>query len=128
MPARHLGVNALDALVAAGLWRSEVGGFAIELVAGANGNLWKVVEHVEFGDDQPCGAVDHVGVAEKRQVHPAAAAGASGDGAEFVAAFAQLVAQLSLVLRGEWASAHAGAISLGDADDGVDRSGRHAGP
>ena len=86
MPALERGVDGLDGLESAHVGGDDVGHFAVDLVAGADGNLFEVVQDVHLGDDEPLGAVDHVGVAEQRQVEPAAAARAAGDGAVLLAA------------------------------------------
>src|SRR5580704_4637427 len=120
LPARQLLVNALDLLVSTGVRGSFVGLFAVDFVAHTDGNLRQLVEHVEFGDDQPRSAVDHAGVAQQRQIEPAGAPRTSGDRAIFVATLAQIVAGIGFVFAGEWPLADASAISLGDADNRVD--------
>ena len=92
LPAFERGVDGLDGLEAAHVGGDDVGELAVDLVAGADGDLVALVHDVHLGDDQPFGAVDHVGVAEQRQVEPAAAARAAGDGAVLLAAGAEQVA------------------------------------
>ena len=86
VPALQGGVDRLDGLESAHVGGDDVGQLAVDLVAGADGDLGALVHHVHLGDDQPLGAVDHVGVAQQRQVEPAAAAGTAGDGAVLLAA------------------------------------------
>ena len=79
------------------------GEFAVDLVAGADGNLGALVHHVHLGDDEPLGPVDHVGVAEERQVEPAAAARTSGDGTVLLATGAEQIGGVVMDLGGEGA-------------------------
>jgi hypothetical protein len=55
------------------------------------------------------------GLAHQHRIEPAAAALAAGDRAEFMAAVAQLFADLVVQLGGEGALAHAGGVGLDDA-------------
>src|SRR6266849_4911013 len=89
-PARHVAVDAFDLFIAACLSRYFVCFLAVHLIPYANRNLRQVVEHIQLSNHQPGDAVNHASVAEQRQIKPARAAGTSGDGAEFVAALAQV--------------------------------------
>ena len=66
-------------------------------------------------------------VAEGDRVEPAAAARAAGDRAVFVAAVAQVLAELVVELGGKRPAADARRIGLHHADDVVDVPHRHAG-
>ena len=56
--------DGLDFAIAGVLRGDLLDGFAVDFVADHDGNLSEFVEHIELGDDQPLGAVDHVGVAQ----------------------------------------------------------------
>src|SRR5581483_563571 len=96
----------LDLVEAAALCGNFGGFAAVDFVAGGDGDFVEFVEDIELGDAEPLGAIDHVGVAEEREVEPAGAAGASGDGAEFVAALADGIAERVVELGGEWTFAN----------------------
>src|SRR3984957_3248013 len=99
---------------------------AFVFVADANLDFALGVEDVELGDYQRVDAVDHFGVAQYLQIEPAAAAGASGDGAEFFAAFANFFGVEVGHLGGEWAGAYAGGIGFGNAENVFELGGRHS--
>ena len=112
-----LDVHRLDLLEAGDLRGNVLRLLAVELVADANRNLRLLVEHVELGHHQPARAVDHVGIAQQRQIEPAGASRTSGDGAELVAFLAQRLADRVFRFRRERPFADARAIRLGHADD-----------
>ena len=86
-------------LEAANVGGDDVGDLAVDLVGGADGDLVALVEDVHLGDDEPLGGVDHVGVAEQRDIEPAAAAGTAGDGAVLLAARAEQFGGVAVDLR-----------------------------
>ena len=100
--------------------------FAVEAVGGADLDGVEAVEAVEVGDGEFIGAVDHDGVADEDHVEPAAAAGATGGGAEFAAHVVEHVAD-GFVFGGEGAGADTGRVGFGDGDDVVDHPRRDAG-
>ena len=101
---------------------------ALDLVANADRNLVEHIQHVELGNHPPVHAIDHLRVTQKRQVDPATAAGASCNCAVLIAARAELIGDCAFHLAGKRAATHAGAISFGYADYGLNRVGRNAGP
>ena len=115
------------ALEAADVGGDNVGELAVDLVVRADGDLGALVHDVHLGDDEPLGGVDHVGVAEQREVEPAGAARTAGDGAVLLAAGAEQLALAVGDFGGEWAFTDAGDVGLGDADDGADARGADAG-
>ena len=107
--------------------RRHFGDFpAFDPVGHADGNLLEFVEHVELGDDDAVETVDRRSVTEQRDIEPAAAARPAGDGAEFLAAAADLLARSVQRLGRKRAAADAGDICLGYADDAADAGGRNA--
>src|SRR6185437_906748 len=127
LPAGQRGVDGFDGAEAADIGRDNVGDLAVDLVVRADGDLGTLVHDVHLGDNEPLGGVDHVGVAEQREVEPAGAARAASDGAVLLAAGAEQVALAVGDLSREWAFADAGDVGLGDADDGADACGADAG-
>src|SRR5690606_3492299 len=67
------------------------------------------------------------GALERDHVHPAAAAGAAGGGAVFLAAIADALPDFVVQFGRERAAADAGGVSLGDAEHVVDRVGADPG-
>ena len=127
LPAGQRGVDGLDGAEAADVGRDDVGELAVDLVVRADRDLFTLVHDVHLGDDEPLGRVDHVGVAEEREIEPAGAAWAARDGAVLVAAGAQ---QLTLAvgdLCRKWTFSDAGDVGLGDTDDRADACGADAG-
>lgn len=114
LPALERGVAGDDFGDAADVGGDFVGDVAVDFVAGADGNLGELVEDVELGDDEPLGGVDLVGIAEQRNVEPAAATLAPGDSAELIAATADVLADFAADLSGEGPLADAGYISFGN--------------
>ncbi|MCY1204318.1 hypothetical protein D9M72_158440 [compost metagenome] len=110
--------------------RQDVGGFAVEFVAGAQLELLEAVEHVQLGDAQARQAVDLRRALEQRGVEPAATAAAAGGHALFGAHGAHVVAggarRGPVELGGERTAAHAGAVGLGDAQHVVQHARAHA--
>src|SRR5262249_21785024 len=100
----------------------------VDAVTHAYGDLVKVVKHVELGDHYGIETVDDGGVAEQRDIEPAAAARAAGHGTEFVAARADLVSGRIESFGGERAAAHARNVGLGDTDNSGDSGRRNPGP
>ena len=85
-------------------------------VAGADLHRLEPVEHVELGQRDAGDAADRGRLAHQHRVEPAAAALAAGDGAELVAALAELLADLIVLLGREGAGADAGGVGLDDAE------------
>ena len=86
----------------------------------------KRVEHVQFGQRDAGHAADRDRLADQHRVEPAAAALAPGDGAEFVAALAELLADVIVLLGREGAGADAGGVGLDDAEHEAGRARAHA--
>ncbi len=74
-------------------------------------------QHVELGDRQRVHPVEADGVAQRDQVHPAAAPAAAGGGAELVAALDHPLADLVVQLGREGPGADPGRVGLGDPPD-----------
>src|SRR6266566_4993183 len=91
-----------------------------EVVGGADLQEGLLVQDVEAHQRGPADAVDADRIAGDSRVEPADAAWAAGDGAELVAAFADLVPGLVEELRGEGAIADARRVRLEDSDCQVD--------
>src|SRR6185437_3528973 len=127
VPALEFGVDRLDGLKATDVGRDDVGLLAVDLIAGADGDVGALVEYIHLGDDEPFGTVDHVGVAQQWQIEPAATARATGDGAVLLAAGADEGGGFVVDLGGKRAFADAGDVGLGDADYGADGGGTDAG-
>src|SRR5208283_4688439 len=68
VPSRQLGVDGFNLLVTRGLCGDLLRFSAVDLISDADGNFSQIVEHIQLGDDQPAGAVDHIGVAKQRQI------------------------------------------------------------
>ena len=127
VPTLQRGVDGLDRAKA-----PDVGGYhvrlaAVDLIGSADRDFRRLIEHVHLGDYQPLGPVDHVRVAQERQVEPAAASRTTGDGAVFLAAGAQQLGRVAFDLGREGALADARDVGLGDPDDGVDAGRPDAG-
>ena len=103
--------------------------FATHVVAGADGNLVEVVEHVELGQGDGVETVQHHRRAQHREIEPSGPPRAAGDGAVFVAALAKMLANVVIELGGERAAAHPRGVGLGHAEDAADvfRSNTQAG-
>ncbi len=120
VPPFQSGVDGLDGLEATDIGGNPVRDLAIDLVGGAYRDLGAFVHHVHLGDDEPLSTVNRVGVAEEREIEPAAAARTTGDGTVLLPAGAEKVGGVAVDLGGEWSLAHAGDVGLGDSDDGAD--------
>src|SRR5262245_53083978 len=126
-PPGHALVDRLDLLDLGHTRRHAVADLLPETVTGAYLNLVEFVKHVELGHHQAVEAVDGGGVAQQRNVEPAAAPRTSGDGPEFVPALADAVARAVQRLGRERTGSHARDVRLGDADDALNPRRRHAG-
>ena len=108
----------------------DVNRFAVQLVAGAQPQLFQAIEHVELGDAQARQTIDLRAALEQSRVKPAAAARTAGGHAFFSAHGGHVVTGCArgfpVEFGGEWAAAHAGAIRLGDAQDVVQHARAHA--
>ena len=127
VPALQFRIHALDGFEAAHVGGHGVDELAVDLVSGADGNFVERVEHVKLRYYQPLRSIDLVRVAQQGQIEPAAAARATGYGAEFLAARAQKLAGFVEDFCREWAFADAGDVGFGDADDGADACRADAG-
>ncbi len=85
---------------------------AVQLVAGADFYLRKTVQHIQLGERDAVHAAGDHGLAHQHRVEPAAAALAPGDGAEFLAALAQLFADSVFQFGGERSLADRGWYSF----------------
>src|SRR5690606_17160276 len=121
LPARELQVHRHALVPALRVERRVLGLLAAVLVADAHLQGRHAVEDVELGDAQPADAIDRDRALERDDIDPAAAAGAAGGGAVFLAAVADALADLVVQLGRERASADAGGVGLGDAEHVVDR-------
>src|SRR5205814_4749840 len=97
-----------------------------DVVAGADGDLVELVEDVELRQGEGVEAVEHRRGPHDREVEPAGTAGAAGDGAELVAAAAEVLAGRVVELRRERAAADARRVRLGHAQHAVDVLRGHA--
>ena len=116
-PALERGVARLDRLKPVHVGGNFIGHLPVDLVADADGNFFELVENIQLGDHQPLRAVDLVGVAQHRNVEPAAAPRTAGYRAVLVAALAQQIAGGIVNLGGERPAADARDVGLGDGDD-----------
>src|SRR5262249_4086903 len=107
--------------------RHFVNGPAFVFVACADLDFALGVKDVELGDNQRVDAVDHLGVAEDGEIEPAAAAGAPGDSAEFLAAFAHFLGFEVGHFGGKRTAADARGVGLGNSEHVLDFSWRNAG-
>ena len=115
-PALDLLVDRLDPRLVGGVGGQIVELLPVELVAGADLHRLERVEHVELGQRDAGHSADRDRLADQHGVEPAAAALAAGDGAELVAALAERLADLIVLLGRERAGADAGGVGLGDAE------------
>ena len=125
VPALDLFVDRLDPRLVGGMRRQIVELLPVDLVAGADLHRLEAVEHVELGQRDAGDAADRDRLAHEHGVEPAAAAAAAGDGAELVAALAEALADLIVLLGREGAGADAGGVGLDDAEH---EAGRATGP
>src|ERR1700677_4200409 len=126
LPALEGCVDGMNCFEAANVGGNNVSHVAVDLVGGTDGDLIALVEDVHLGHHQPLRRIDHVGVAQQRNVEPAAAAGTAGDGAVFLAPRAEQLGRVAVDLGRERAFADAGDIGLGDADNRADPGGADA--
>ena len=126
-PALDFLVDRLDPHLVRGVRRQIVERLAVDPVAGADLHRLEAVEHVELGQRDAGDAADRDGLAHQHRVEPAAAALAAGDGAELVAALAEPLADLIVLLGRERARADAGRVGLDDAEHEAGRARAHAG-
>ena len=117
----------MDGLEAAHVRRNGVGQLAVDPVAGADGNLRALVHHVHLRNHQPLRPVDHVGVAQQRQVEPSAAPWPACHRAVLLSARAQQRGRVVLDFGRKRSLADARHVGLGHADDGADRGRPDAG-
>src|ERR1051325_2370014 len=94
----------------------RVPALAAHVVRGADADLFERVEDVELRERDGVEAVQRRGRAQHRQIEPARAARASRHRAEFVAALAEVIAEVAVQLGRERAAADAGGARLGHAD------------
>ena len=91
-----------------------------EAVAHADRDLVERREHVELRQRERRDAVDTDGESQRHEVEPAAAANASGHGAELTAELAHALLRRPVDLARERPLADAGHVGLGDSEDLVD--------
>src|SRR6202011_5651253 len=128
LPAGHLLVDRLAVFVVRDVGEGVVEALASEVVAGADLQQGLVVEDVETHEGGAADPVQPNGVAGHGGVEPSDAARSPGNGAEFVASLADLVADVVEELRWERSVAHAGGICLEDSDGEVDLGRWYAAP
>src|SRR6185295_3845130 len=100
-PALDLLVDRLDPRLIGGVRRQIVERLTVEPVAGTDTDRLELVEHVELGQRDPGHAADRDRLAHQHRVKPAAAPLPPGHRAELVAALAELLADLIVLLGGE---------------------------
>src|SRR5207245_11304709 len=100
--------------------------FSVNVVAGADRDLFKFVEHVDLRERKGVEAVEHHRSAKDGQVEPAGAPRPSGHGTVLVATFAKALAGGVIQLGREGAAAHPRRVRLRDAEDAVDVLGGDA--
>ena len=83
-------------------------------------DLWQSIEDIQLHQRQTSDAVETDRIVDDRQIHPAAATRASGDGAIFMTALLHFFANGVVQLRWEWTSANAGRVALDDTQHLVD--------
>ena len=94
LPAVNGLIDRLDPRLRLLAGRQIVDFAAVQLIADADLDLVEAVENVELGERDAVDAAGAHGLAHQHGVEPAAAARAAGDGAEFVAALAERLADL----------------------------------
>gem|GEM_PF-2371261 len=102
------------------------GDLPIDLVGFADAEFREPAEDIEQSDGDGVNATDAGAVAGCDGIEPAAAAGATCYGTEFVAGDADAIADVVIEFGGEWSSADAGGVGFGDADHADDGAFRDA--
>src|SRR5882762_2257726 len=114
-PAREGFVDGRDPLVDFGGSGHFVDGRAFVRIAHTHPDFALGVEDVKLGNNERIDAVDHFCVAEYGQIEPAAAAGASCDGAKFFATLTNFLGFKVGHFGGERTSPDARSVGLGNA-------------
>src|ERR1700761_4974111 len=101
--------------------------FAVEQIPRANLDGFETIENIELGQRQAMDAAGPHGLAHQRRIEPAAAALASGVDTEFLAAPADLLANLIMQFGRKRALPDPGRVSLADPKHVADRTGPDTG-
>src|SRR3984957_7286534 len=120
LPALDRLIDRLDAGLGALAGRQMVDFLAVQEIAGADLDGVKAVEDIELGQRQAVDAAGTHGLADQRGVEPAAAALASGVDAEFLAAAANLLADLIMQFGRKRTLADPGGVGLADSENVTD--------
>ena len=130
-PAGNGLINGLAALDVVRAHGQDVNQLAVQLIASTQQQLFEAIQHIQFGDAQASQTIDLRRAFEQRGIKPATATAAPGGHALFGAHGAHVITRcarhLPIQLGWERAAAHAGAISLGNAQDVVQHARAHAG-
>ncbi len=108
--------------------RHFVNRLALVFVPNANLNLALRIEYIQLGHHQRVDAVDHLGVAQHRQVQPAAPARPSSHRTKLLAAFAYLLRVQIRHLRWKRPATHPRGVRLGNSQYMLDLRRRHTSP
>ena len=125
LPAGEDGVDGTGLFQQRG--EREVRGLdAVDLVMGADGDLFHVREDIQLGEGQLGGALHDHAVAGGHQIQRADPTGTAGGGAVFTAGLAELLRLFPEPFAGEGTFAHAGGIGLGDTQNPIDPAAGNA--
>src|SRR5690606_35134653 len=126
-PAFQRLIDRLDPRLRALACRQIINLLAVQPIAGADLDLVQPVENIEFGERNTVNAVGGHRLAHEHRIEPAAAALATGYGAEFAPLSAEELADFVILLRRERPLAYTSRIGLGYAEHITDRARTHAG-
>src|SRR5438105_1076405 len=128
VPSLQLRVDRLDGLKPADVCRDHVRDLAVDPVTRAYGNLSALVQHVHLSHHQPLGAIDHVGVAQQRQVQPSAAPRPASNSTVLLTTGPDQCGRLVMDFGREGPFADTCYIRLGYANNGPDLCRANSGP
>lgn len=100
--------------------RNLVGAVPFNFIVDAHLDFVEVVHHVGFGDEEVGDTVEHAGIAQGRDVDPAATAGTAGGGAVFMPEVAKKFSCFVEKFGREGAGSDAGAVGFADTHDAAD--------
>ena len=116
-PTRHIFVNRFDIFKDIEAGRIFFQLLALVFVSRADFNRIQVIKDIEAGNGQIIEAVQHGCVFYNSRIEPAAAAGTTGNGTEFVTRIAQVVTDFIELFSRERAGTDTRRIGFDDTDD-----------